>query len=106
MAFTPSGVNISFFDQSHCNGSFLEKNNIGYGSNVDLESNFLSFYLSRELQDMEQLDINKILQYPNIDHTWACGTNIRNYKGGTIKGCHNVNATNEETVTCFRLWHY
>jgi hypothetical protein len=65
---------------------------------------FKSFWLSRFLQDQEQLNLNRSDQDEDQSQVWSCEKYITNFRTETKSDCHNI--SNEETTECIRLWHY
>lgn len=66
LAGSSSGVTITSFSEPDCQGS-LGNRIFGYGVNVIVEDSynpakFLSFEISRALEDQEQLNINQMGQ--------------------------------------------
>ncbi len=99
---------MTVFSESDCKGYFGTAV-VNYGQDVFFQDpnkplNFLSFEISRTLEDKEQLDISHLGQDGGQTQTWSCGTYIMNYQHGTTQGCHNN--PNQGPASCFRLWHY
>ena len=112
LAFRPSGLNVSIFEGTncqgkwYCTGSLLYGQELVWGETSDWTNglNFTSFNISRPLEDYEQLDINKMGQDSGQTRFWNCGAYLMNYGAGTAAGCHDI--ANGGVASCVRLWHY
>ena len=109
LAGSSSGVTVNLFSKPDCQGILLTNIIAPYGEDVTVwdsykPASFLSFDISRALEDQEQLDINKMGQNSGQAQVWSCGNYIMSYYGGTAEGCYNN--PNKGTASCIRLWHY
>ena len=77
-----------------------------YGGDGDIQNveKFSSFWLSRPLQDQEQLDLSHSGRDVGQSQVWPCGEYVINFRMGTGGGCHKI--LSGGTAQCIRLWHY
>jgi hypothetical protein len=115
LVMNPSTLVSKVFAELDCRGSTLSNpidkilvysQNVAFGGDDNIENTkkFKSIWLSRPLQDQEQLDLSRSGQDNGQSQVWACGEYIMNFRNGTESGCHNI--PNEGTAECIRLWHY
>lgn len=111
LAWTSSTLTLNVFTESDCKGNSLGKTLVysqdvafgGHGNIHDVEK-FKSIWLSRSLQDQEQLDISRSGQNNGQSQVYFCGEYIMNLRVGIQAGCQNI--PNGGTAECVRLWHY
>lgn len=112
LAWTSSTLTLNVFTESDCKGNPLGKTLVysqdvafgGHSNNIHDVEKFRSIWLSRSLQDQEQLDISRSGQNNQQSQVYACGEYIMNFRVGIKGGCQNI--LNGETAECVRLWHY
>lgn len=111
LAWTLSTLTLNAFTESDCKGSPLGKTLVysqdvafgGHGNLDDVEK-FKSIWISRSLQDQEQLDLSRSGQNNEEGKVYPCEEYIMNFRVGIEGGCQNI--PDGGTAECVRLWHY
>lgn len=84
--------------------TLIYSQNVGFGSNGHSTDRIKSIWLSRSLQDQEQLDLSHTGQGNGKTQRYACGEYVMTFRVGTEGGCQII--PSGLTADCIRLWHY